>query len=170
MTIVEAARTFIGQKEQPGNVFDSKTPLGAMVHAAGQLNGEAWCCYFAEGCAVMAYPHAESRIRKEFSANSVQCYKNLIAAGHIPSAFPVPGAIAFMQHYSNGVPTTKGHTYIVEKNLNTAFSQHATIEGNSTQQGPREGDLVANNSRKTQYDTDGLTTLGYIVLNYPKAA
>lgn len=168
MKIVEFARQFIGQKEVGKNTFDSKTPLGAMIHAAGQLDGEAWCCYFAEGCAVGAYPWAEARIRKEFSANSVQCFKNLVDAGHRVSAFPVPGAICFMQHYENGVPTTNGHTYIVEKNLNTAFTQHATIEGNSTQQGTREGDIVANNSRKVQFEPDGLTTLGFIVLNYPK--
>lgn len=170
MTLSEAALTFKGQKEKPGNVFDSTTALGQMLHAAGQLDGEAWCCYLAEGCAVMAYLHAEARIRKEFSANSVQCFKNLVAAGHTVSAFPVPNSICFMQHYENGVPTTKGHTYIVEKNLNTAFTQHATVEGNSTQQGSREGDCVANNTRKTQYEMNGLTTLGYIVLNYPKAA
>lgn len=170
MTISEAARVFVGMKELPNNKFDPKTELGKMIIAAGQKPGEAWCAYLAEGCAVKAFPEFEAQIRKEFSANSVQCFKNLVAAGHVVSAIPVPNSIAFMQKYVQGVPTSLGHTYIVEKNLPGANFMHGTIEGNSTQQGSREGDLVANNTRPILHNSDGLTTLGFIVLNYRKAA
>jgi hypothetical protein len=170
VTISEAARKYVGMKEQPGNKFDDKTPLGAMLHGAGQKDGESWCCYFGEGCTVESFPWAEAQIRKEFSANSVQCFKNLVAAGHKVSAFPVPNSICFMQKYVDGVATTQGHTYVVVKNLPGANCPHETIEGNGSQQGSREGDLVANNTRPVQHPDTGLVTLGFIVPNYPKAA
>jgi hypothetical protein len=170
VTLSEAARQYVGMKEIPGNKFDPNTKLGKMVIAAGQKPGESWCCYFGEGCTVESHPWAEARIRKEFSANSVQCFKNLVAAGHRVSAFPVPNSLCFMQKYVDGVPTSHGHTYIVVKNLPGQNCQHETIEGNGSQQGSREGDLVANNTRPVQMPSDGLVTLGFIVLDYPKAA
>jgi hypothetical protein len=170
MTLSEAARKYVGMKEIPGNKFDDKNPLGHMLHMAGQKDGESWCCYFGEGCTVEAFPHAEEKIRKEFSANSVQCFKNLVAAGHKVTAYPVPNSICFMQKYVHGEPTMQGHTYVVVKNLIGSNLQHETIEGNGSQQGSREGDLVANNTRPVIHTDDGLVTLGFVQVDYPKAA
>lgn len=161
--LIEIARTFKGMAEQPKNTFSDSTPLGKMLHAAGQKDGESWCSYYGEGCTVIAYIEHEVEIRKVFSANVVQCFKNCVVAGWPVLAYPIPGAIGFMQSFVSGVPQTTGHMTLIQS-VNPDGS-HLTFEGNSNESGAREtdGGHVAQNTRRLGYKPDGLNYIGFVM-------
>jgi hypothetical protein len=164
MKLIEAARQFKGMKENPGNNFDPKSPLGIMLAKAGHKAGEAWCVYFVEGCAYIAFPNREAEIAKLFSANAVQCYRNLVSAGFPVTSYPVPGAIGFMQRYKGGLPQSTGHAFLVD--IVNPTGSCLTLEGNSNEHGARETDEghVAANNRKPGFEPDGLNIIGFVTL------
>jgi|SRR5690242_1090637 len=163
MKIVETAREFIGQKEQPGNKFDDATELGQLIHEAGQKDGEAWCSYFAEAVCKKAYPHKAGDIQRLFSPSAVKTFKNFVNDDFTVTAAPQVGALVIWRRYQAGKPQWQGHAGIVTEVTVTGFK---SVEGNSNAAGSRDSDSVVENTRTDIYKADGLSVMGFIDLNY----
>lgn len=164
MRILEIARKYLGQSELPGNKFTDLTPLGKLVHSAGQKDGEAWCAYFVEGCSIEAFPEMKHQLEKLFSANCVETFHNFKKAGFkVLSIDPLPGDICVMRSYRKGVAQLTGHMCIVEAiDVGNGFQ---TIDGNTNIAGSREGTTVMDRKQKSfKFNPDGLTVLGFIRL------
>jgi hypothetical protein len=164
MKIIQVASKYLGQKEGSGNTFDAQTPLGKLVKAAGQNNGEAWCAYFAEGVCLEAYPERKDQIQKLFSASAVQTFARFKDAKFVISQYPVLGSIVIWQRFKEGQPTWQGHVGIVSKVISNVNFE--SIEGNTNSAGSREGDSVQVKKRDTIRKDHGLNVLGFIVLKY----
>jgi hypothetical protein len=155
MKQIEIAKKYIGQKEKPGNDFDTNTPLGKILKEAGQKDGEAWCAYFTEAIFV-------ETLRVLFSASTVQTFHNFKNAGYEISDIPKVGTLVIWQRYKNGLPTWAGHAGIVTKvNPDGSF---VTIEGNTNSTGSREGDSVQEKVRQNRRVENGLNILGFITI------
>jgi len=165
MKIIDVARKYLNQKEEARNVFNIDTPLARLVKQAGQKNGEAWCCYFAEGVCVEAYPEKREILTTLFSASTIKTFENFRAAGFVISPVPVLGAIVIWQRWQDGVKTWKGHAGIVSKVV-TATRVFFSIEGNTNSAGSREGDSVQEKERLITHRETGLNVLGFINLQY----
>ena len=160
--LVEVAKQYVGQTELPGNRFTDSTPLGRLVHGAGQKDGEAWCAYFVEGCAIEAYPELKQQLTKFFDASAVKSYHNFKAAGFkTTTTDPIPGDIVVFQRYHKGVAQWQGHMAIVEAVM--PGRGFITIEGNTNDLGSREGIMVADGRKRDyKFNPNGLTLLGFI--------
>lgn len=167
MTLSQAARKYLGQQEQKGNVFKDDTELGKKLHAAGQKDGEAWCSYLGEVCAKESKPEDFDEYDKLFSANAVKTYENFRDAGYTISVLPVPDSIVVFAYYKDGKPYrvngwTRGHLAVCECSDDDGRA-YETIEGNSNSQGGREGIEVATQKRRLDYAVNnGLRLLGFI--------
>jgi len=134
--------------------------LGEILLKAGQKDGEAWCCYFAEAIFCEAYPQSEVSLRKLFSASCVQTFKNFTAKGFSTGMIPKPNALMIMQNYKDGAPLMTGHAGIVD-----SVNQDGTwysIEGNTNDGGSREGDSVQLKHRANIRKLKGLNLLGFV--------
>lgn len=153
MKQIEIAKKYIGQKEKPGNDFDTDTPLGKILKDAGHKDGEAWCAYFAEAVFVETLRHL-------FSASTVTTFHNFKNAGYEISETPKIGALVIWQRYTGGKPTWQGHCGIVTcvNEDNSFFS----IEGNTDKAGSRTGGSVQENPHTLARVRDGLNVLGFV--------
>jgi hypothetical protein len=163
MSIIEVAKKYLGMDEKPGNVFDLTTDLGKMLKKAGHNDGDPWCCLFAEGVACEAYPEREIKLRKMFSANCFETYCNALRQGYKVYNYPVKGGIIIFQYVKAGVQTTKGHAAICTEALSR--TKYDTIEGNTSEEGSREGTTVGEQKGRDTLSRDtGLQFLGCIVI------
>jgi hypothetical protein len=162
MKQIEIAKTFLNQKEMPGNTFDESSPLGRLVKNAGQRDGEAWCAYFCEGIFCEAFPMKDKELRKLFSASAVKTFENFKEAGYDCHERPRIGDLVIWQRYENGVKTWKGHAGLVINVL--ANGSFETIEGNTNSAGSREGDSVQIKIRTMAKRMDGLNILGFVTI------
>ena len=170
MEYLDIARKYIGTKEEFGNRFvedadksNDATEFAALIHRAGQRDGESWCCYAVEVFCCLAYPERRAQLEKLFSANCFETYCNFLKAGFKVLNYPVLGAIVIYQHVNAGVVSTKGHAAIVSGVLSK--TQFDDISGNTNEAGSREGTVIA---EKKGHDTfrkeNGLQVLGFIVI------
>lgn len=160
MKQIEIAKRYLGEKELTNNTFSDNTELGRKLHEAGQKNGEAWCSYFSEAVFCEAFPYKNPELRKIFSASAVHTFKNLKDAGYDVHDIPQAGDLVIWQRFENGVPQWTGHAGIVVRvNSDGSFF---TIEGNTNEDGEREGTTVAEKLRKNIKRDNGLNILGFI--------
>ncbi len=166
MKILEVYPKYLGMKEGKGNTFTDADILGKLLHAAGQKDGESWCCYMQEGLFKEAYPEHFQQLDKLFSANCQQTFKNFQAAGFEVTSLPKVGALCIWVKMLDGEETTKGHAGLVVELVDSWRFKSA--EGNSNNEGSREGyefDILP--MRKTIHSiTNGLKVKGFI--NIPK--
>jgi hypothetical protein len=164
MTAVETARKYIGQKELPGNKFtdDPKVSgdLGERIKKAGQKDGEAWCAYFVEAVLRESFPDRSTEIDKYISASAVKTFENLEKAGYTISKKPVVGYIVVWQKYKGGKPTWQGHIGFCSQVIND--NKFKSIDGNTTGEGSREGNQVAEKPGSLSVKSDGLNVMGFI--------
>lgn len=172
MTPSQIAKRYLGQKEIPGNKFVDdltvKGDLGEMLHQAGQKDGEAWCCYFAEGIFCKANPSLEKELRGLFSASAVKTAENFQKAGYETSDKPFPNALVIWQRYLNGKKTWQGHAGIVDEDSPMTPTTWRSYEGNTNVAGARETDegVVALQPRTKKYPATGLHVLIFIKIPY----
>jgi len=168
----EIAFKYVGMTELSGNRFTNDSSLGKMLHAAGQKDGESWCCYFTEGVFKEALPEHFKELDKLFSANCVQTFKNFKDAGFPISTLPIVGSLMIMQRMKEGIPQSTGHAGIPYK-LKSSW-EFECIEGNSNDEGSANGYEVAHQKdRKTLLHLwNGLKVIGFvdIVGHYAKKA
>ena len=160
--VVEVALKYVGQRELPNNVFDPESDFGKKLHAAGQKDGDPWCALFCELVFKEAYPERFAELDKLFSASAVQTYKNFTkGGGYMEHNLPKEGTLCIWQKYVEGKPQWQGHAGIVYE-LKSSW-EFTCIEGNTNEQGSREGTSVQVKDRKVLKDVwNGLKVLGFI--------
>lgn len=162
MKVVDMANSLIGQREETGNVFKIGTPLGDLLHEAGQRDGEAWCCYLAEALFCKAYVEHSRALRKLFSANCVKTLENFRKAGYSISANPIVGSLMIMQTYRSGIALTTGHAGIVT--VVETPKIWTSVEGNTNEEGAREGTTVLPKKRTLNYPLTGKRVAGFVLI------
>lgn len=161
-TVVEIAKSYIGEKEIKGNAGFENEEFEKRMEAVGFRTGFAWCALFAELVYVSAFVDKKEELTKLFSAGAVKTMNNFKRAkGWKLARTAKPGALACFQTYRKGVPQWTGHIGIVEKVGKDSFT---CIEGNTNANGGREGIEVARRIRRYNFDgANGLILRGFIV-------
>jgi hypothetical protein len=160
MTLSEVARQYVGKTEKPGNKGFNDLVFETKMISVGFASGQAWCSYFAELVAKEALPTKAVELNKHFSASAVQTFKNFTDAGYQISKIPVKDSVVIWQNYKDGKPQWTGHAGIVSNVLSKTSFQ--SIEGNTNDNGGREGYIVAEKTRTIATRKDGLDILGFI--------
>jgi CHAP domain len=162
MQIVETALKYIGQTEKPGNAGFNDAEFEAKMKAVGFDKGHAWCAYFCELVAKEARPEKFKEFDKLFSASAVKTFENFRDAAYPISELPHPGNLAVWQMIKDGKPQWQGHIGIVVSVQPNGWIFEA-VEGNTNDQGGREGYIVAKRIRKTLKDVkEGLKIIGFV--------
>ena len=156
----EIAKKYIGQTEIPGNKGFNNADFEAKMKAVGFQPTHAWCCYFAELVFKEAFPEKFKDLDKLFSASTVQTFNNFKKANYVISDVPVKGYLVIWQNQKDGVPQSTGHAGIVTDVYNKELFK--SIEGNTNDQGGREGYIVAEKLRKVKKVQNGLQVLGFV--------
>lgn len=169
MKVIDIARKYIGTREEFNNRFkedndksNDSTEFAALVHKAGQKDGESWCCYGAEVFGCLAWPEREKELRKLFDANCFQTYCNFLKAGFKVYQYPVEGTLVLYQYVKDGVQTTKGHAGWCSKVISK--TQFMDISGNTGDTSGREGDVIAEKPNDTLRKSTGLNVLGFVAI------
>jgi len=163
-TIEEIARGYIGQQEIAGNLGFKDKLFEKRMKEVGFEKGFAWCSLFSERVWTDFYqqkgtPVALAKIKKLCSASAVTTYNNFKADGSfIVSSTPKIGAIVIWSHGSG----PQGHAGIVVEIVDSTTFK--SVEGNTNDQGGREGIEVAEKTRKTNnpFSSKGLNIKGFI--------
>ncbi len=170
--IIKTAKSFVGQEETANNSgFKDKTFQAAMTNV-GWRSGYSWCVFFTK--LVWQKSLKNDTIRalamKLISGNSQVTLANFTkdkSGKFIVSDTATVGAIVIYQEFTNGVGTSSGHAGIVTAVFPDYFE---TIEGNTNNNGGREGYIVAAKKRKftARAVTNGLRLRKFITIRYAK--
>lgn len=158
----EVAKQYIGFEEKPANTGFKNAEFEKKMKAVGFESGHAWCAYFAELCFKEAYPEKNKELDKLFSASAVQTFFNFQKAGYKISATPVADSLVIWQNQKAGKPMWNGHAGIVSEVIDKATFR--SIEGNTNDDGSREGYEVALKKRTTGTKLNGLQVLGFVII------
>lgn len=148
-TILETAKSFVGQKEISGNMGFIQPFFMKLMESIGWKKKWAWCSMFCKLVYTESYKKLgldPKRMTKFISPSVQQTRANLIKAG-----YPIitdwkqvkPGAYISWVSSSD---RTKGHTGILVEFIENG-TKMITIEGNTNAEGSREGDSVAKKTR-----------------------
>jgi len=166
--IVDTALSYIGQEEIRGNKGFKVSEFQQKLENSGWKYGQAWCSYFAEAVWKEAYQQWDAlmftRLDKLFSASAVQTYKNFYKAkDFVTSRKFVPGCLVVWQMYKDSKPHWTGHIAIGVDHYRK-IGKIETIDGNTNNDGGREGYIVASKVRDLTFRTkvNGLVLIGFI--------
>ena len=155
MSIVEVAKSYLGQEEISGNKGFKNKDFEKKMKEVGFSAGQAWCAYFSE----LVWKEAGEDV-KPFSASAFKTYQNYEKAGRKGVTKPEPGALVVWRSVVNGQLQWTGHIGIVIEAHDDHF---VTIEGNTNDKGGREGIKVALKKRSYNWKADkGLRLIGFI--------
>lgn len=156
----EIAAGYIGQTELKGNMGFKDPCFEDKMRAVGFQDTHAWCSYFQELVFKEAYPD-KKELDKLFSASAVQTFKNFKEAGYLVSPTPQVDYLVIWQTMKAGKEQWTGHAGIVSKAIdNETF---LSIEGNTNNDGSREGIKVCERTRKVIENVqNGLKVMGFI--------
>jgi hypothetical protein len=160
MTVVEIAKSYLGKTEKPNNAGFNDRIFEQKMEDVGFQRGQAWCCYFAELCFKEANQDRWFGIEGLFSASTVQTFQNFKKAKYKISQKPIVGSLVIWQNYKNDKPQWSGHAGIVVEVIDDVTFK--SIEGNTNDDGSREGYEVALKTRKVRQVKNGLQVLGFI--------
>jgi len=163
-TVIEIAKSYLGQKEIKGNKGFEDKEFEKRMKAVGFVSGWAWCCLFAELCYVSAFVDKKEELTKLFSASVSKTQNNFINSKNWDFVrTPTPGSLAIFRSVRNGRLRWTGHIGIVEK-FNKKDNTFNCIEGNTNGSGGREGIEVARKVRRLVFDRpNGLVLQGFII-------
>jgi hypothetical protein len=160
----EIAAEYIGQTEFKGNLGFKDPCFDEKMREVGFQDTHAWCAYFQELVFKEAYPEKFVELDKLFSASAVQTFKNFRDAGYLIGEVPQIDTLVIWQNYKDGKAQWTGHAGIVSKVLDQ--ETFLSIEGNTNNDGSREGIKVAERTRKVIPDVkNGLKVLGFIQID-----
>jgi len=163
MTLIEAARADIGEKEKPGNSGFVNPKLEAAMKAVGWAPGWAWCASIQEKWVWQAFPEKKEAVKGLFVPSAVNTYRNLVKAGYNHSMVPIAGALVYWQKMENGKELWTGHAGVVSRVVSD--TEFYSIEGNTNSKGSREGDSVQEKNRLVRPDVkNGLKVIGFVKL------
>jgi hypothetical protein len=167
--IVEKAMEFIGQEENAGNMGFKSKWFDRLMRSVGFVDTHAWCVYFAELVWTKTYEENDARklpaLKKLFTGGAVRTFRRFKADDRFQiSTQPIQGSLVFWQKYKNGKPTTQGHCAICTKTTFAVTGLVYSIDGNTNDNGSREGIKVAEKSRNWNMGSkSGLVLLGFVV-------
>ena len=167
--IVEIAKSYVGQKEIPPNKGFEDKDFEQKMRKAGWWASAAWCVIFTKLVWKEAYKAVYSdsmddqmltvilsTISSNIKPNSQDTIKQVEKfKDFVLSKEPVVGSIVIWRKTA-----TSGHAAIVVKVINSKTIE--TVEGNTNEEGSREGDQVALKKRST-VSKKGWEIMGYIV-------
>lgn len=171
--IVTVALSYEGKREIKNNAGFVDKKMEAAMLERGWQRGQAWCAYFAELVWSIAYEDFAA-VRKTIDANfsglAIQTFRNFKAheeklkrENRTPffrtSTAPALGAVAIWLHGKG----PSGHAgIVVQVNRDGTF---VTVEGNTNDDGSREGYEVARKTRRLNlpYTANGLNLAGFIL-------
>lgn len=174
INIYDVALMYINEKEIKNNMgFDDKN-FQKKLEIVGWLVGQAWCNYFAElvvkdFCYHFNLLEHYKTIDKLFTGSSTQTFKNfqLNNNNYVNKLFSVSSKpqINSIGIFRHGL-SWQGHTVIIGNIV--ANSKYFTIEGNTNDNGSREGIKVCQKIRNFNkpFQKNGLNFIGSIKLNY----
>lgn len=161
--VIQIALSYVGKTEIPGNMGFSDKVFQKKMEEVGWEKTLAWCSYFAE----LVYKEAscdavlKKLLGKLFSGSATTTYKNFELDGTWKvGPLPKPGSLAIYRHGTGW----QGHAAIcVGPGNGETFP---TVEGNTNDQGGREGYIVARKNRyiKKAFTPTGLNLVGHIYL------
>jgi hypothetical protein len=166
MNIIEIARKYIGQTEKPQNSGFTDADFQKKMEEVGFQKGHAWCAYFGELVVKEVYPEKFDLLDKLCSASAVKFFRNFQKAGFVITQTPAPGCIVVWMSVKNGkaFPSEEqptGHLGISTDVM--AVNRFACVEGNTNDNGGREGYIVAERIRTIIPNVqNGLRLLGFI--------
>lgn len=160
--IVEIANSYVGQQEISGNKGFKNPAFQKKMQDCGWQIGQSWCAYFTE----LVWKEAVGKtnplfatLDRLFSPSATGTYANFKGnAAFKTSNKPSKGALVVWR-YGNG---WQGHIGIVTDVIdNVSFR---TVEGNSNNDGSREGIEVVKKVRKLgePFKAKGLNIVGFI--------
>lgn len=160
--IVAAAKSIVGQKEQPGNSGFKDQKFEQRMKNAGWNKFAAWCVYTVEDIwdNAMGPDHKLLSVtEKLFSGSATATWANFSQSDKFKTGkVPKPGAIVIWQLGKGW----QGHAAVVIEVL--GGGKFTTVEGNTNASGGREGIEVAKKERKTgeAFKPNGLNLLGFV--------
>lgn len=160
--IVNVARKYIGEEETTGNSGFKDQLFQKRLEQAGWFKGASWCAFFVEMCCKEANNQLMDEYTKLFSGSATATYANFEKAGYVVNQQPAPGALAVWRHGN----TWKGHIGIVTEVVDDKVFK--CVEGNTNNDGSREGYLVAEKKRHyapLPFKPEGLNLIGFIHLD-----
>lgn len=164
--IIDTAKSYVGIKEIRGNLGWTSQAFEEKMLETGWKTGQAWCAYFTELVWSEVYDSVglAKNLDRYFSGSARRTLlKFSEAEGWETGTVPVPGAVAIWKLVKGGKDKWQGHAGIVTKVLD---SHMETVEGNTNSGGSREGDVVAEKTRKYKFTVqNGLALEGFL---YPK--
>jgi len=161
-TIVETALNFVGQQEIRGNMGFKDEAFEDLMEAVGWQKTQAWCAYFVELVWKLAYANDPQQVRELgmiMSGGAVATYNGFKKAGYEINYTGRPGDIIIWQKHKEGKPHWSGHAGIVVQSSGSSFD---TVEGNTNDDGSREGYEVARRTRTYEKKFTGLNIKGFI--------
>jgi len=164
--IIDTAKSYVGIKEIRGNLGWTSEAFEEKMLETGWKTGQAWCAYFTELVWSEVYDSVglAKNLDRYFSGSARRTLlKFSEAEGWETGTVPVPGAVVIWKLVKGGRDKWQGHAGIVTKVLD---SHMETVEGNTNSGGSREGDVVAEKTRKYNFTVqNGLALEGFL---YPK--
>lgn len=140
------AAKFIDIAEVGTNAGFSNATFERMMKEVGWKGGEAWCMYFAKSIYLNAFKNKSLEIVRILTGSTQQSWKNAMANPDVFNVItdgpPQKGDIAIWQSTTN---PANGHAGIVYKKQKGRTWY--MIEGNTSQEKAREGDVIAKQSR-----------------------
>lgn len=169
--IKDIAQQYEGQKEILGNKGWVDKTFQAKMEGLGWQKGQSWCGYFV--MLIMRevyanYPKQLKEIKNTLCPGAVMTFQNANKNKCFTiNAIPDQGDIVVWQDYgmTGGKlkPTWQGHIGIVLWNEHDSGKRIITLEGNTNDDGAREGYVVARRERKIDFGKkEGLVLLGFI--------
>lgn len=160
--IKNVAISYVGEQEISGNKGFLNVEFQNKMKNVGWQQSQAWCAYFAELVWKEAYkdkPEIIKQLNILFSASATATYKNFdLDKNYKVSNKPEIGSLAVWRY---GI-SWKGHIGIVSEIHSTHFM---CIEGNTNDEGGREGIEVAIKRRKFDFTIKekGLNLIGFVI-------
>lgn len=161
MKIVEIAKSYVGQKEKPGNAGFVDKQLEKDMRACGWVPGWAYCAIFLEMIFRKANPEKAKEMDGLFVPSAVATFRSLVKAGYESSMVPEVGAFVFWQRMQDGKGQWQGHAGIVIEVIDK--STFKTVEANTSNAGGRTGDGIYQLERKVRTNVEnGLQIIGFV--------
>jgi hypothetical protein len=160
--VVSVAESHVGTQEIEGNMGWKDEKFYAMMKETGWKMSQAWCAYFTELVWTAVYDdEGYSKIfDKLFSGSAQRTLKKFKDHGWPVGRVPEVGAVIIWRYKKNGQAKTTGHAGIVVGYDNRYIY---TVEGNTNDDGSREGGVVAKKKRSYAYNMyNGLEIYGFI--------
>ena len=166
--VISYARTFIGDVQEVGNNagFTDEQFEKLMKEYGDFRSGDPWCMSFVKMVwnkkTKGKYKQLLDKLMNPSTQSTFENFQKDTSGKFIVSKTPKRGSIMILQSYKNGVPQYKGHAGIVTAVRKDGYS---TIEGNSNDDGSRNGYTVARQDRKFVWSgSNNMRIRGFITM------